>query len=80
MGHRDVSSRLEGLEDMFTGFDANELTDLFGDKQEIVEDDFDVDGEASKIEEPASKQGDVWLLGRHRLMCGDATKKKMWNG
>ena len=71
-----LAAELEGLEDMFTGFDANELTDLFGDKQEIVEDDFDVDGEASKIEEPASKQGDVWLLGRHRLMCGDATKKE----
>ena len=68
-----LAAELEDLEDIFTGFDANELTDLFGDKQEIVEDDFDVDGEANKIEEPVSKQGDVWLLGRHRLMCGDAT-------
>jgi len=35
-------------------------------------------------ETPVSKQGDIWLLGRHRLICGDATKaetyKKLLDG
>jgi site-specific DNA-methyltransferase (adenine-specific) len=35
--------------------------------QDIVEDDL------PEVIEPKSKLGDVWLLGRHRLMCGDST-------
>jgi len=27
-------------------------------------------------EEPITKPGDLWILGRHRLLCGDATKKE----
>ncbi len=57
-----------------TGFDSIELDALFKDslKEDIKEDDFDVDAELKK---PAlSKQGDVWLLGPHRLTCGDSTK------
>jgi hypothetical protein len=40
---------------------------------EIQEDDFDADAEAAKIKDPITKPGDVWQLGWHRLMCGDAT-------
>ena len=57
-----------------TGFDSIELNALFKDslKEYIKEDDFDVDAELKK---PAlSKQGDVWQLGPHRLVCGDSTK------
>jgi DNA modification methylase len=57
-----------------TGFDSIELDALFIDslKEDIKEDDFDVEAELKK---PAfSKQGDVWLLGPHRLVCGDSTK------
>jgi DNA modification methylase len=57
-----------------TGFDFIELNALFKDslKEDIKEDDFDVDAELKK---PAlSKQGDVWQLGPHRLVCGDSTK------
>lgn len=57
-----------------TGFDPAELDDLFKDslKDGIKDDDFDVDAELQK---PAlTKPGDVWLLGRHRLVCGDSTK------
>lgn len=57
-----------------TGFDPGELDDLFKDslKDQIKEDDFDVDSELKK---PAvSNLGDVWILGRHRLVCGDSTK------
>ena len=57
-----------------TGFDPGEIDDLFKDslKDGIKDDDFDVDAE---LEKPAvTKLGDIWLLGRHRLVCGDSTK------
>ena len=43
---------------------------------EVIEDDFDAEAEAEKIIEPVTKVGDVWLLGRHWVMCGDSTKKE----
>lgn len=42
----------------------------------IQEDDFDVDRELKKP--PVSKDGDVWLLGKHRLVCGDSTKEETY--
>jgi len=57
-----------------TGFDPAELDELFKDslKDGIHDDDFDVDAELQK---PAvAKLGDIWMLGRHRLVCGDSTK------
>src|SRR5690554_1865087 len=60
---------LEGLDALFTGFDTKELDDMFPDDTEVIEDDFDEE----PPEEPISKRGDMWLLGRHRLMCGDST-------
>ncbi|MGG1598488.1 site-specific DNA-methyltransferase [Paenibacillus naphthalenovorans] len=59
-----------------TGFTEDEITDLmtqFHVEEETDEDDFDPEAEASEIKEPITKRGDVWVLGRHRLMCGDAT-------
>lgn len=57
-----------------TGFDPAELDDLFKDsiKDGIHDDDFDVEAELKKP--PITKLGDVWTLGRHRLVCGDSTK------
>jgi DNA modification methylase len=57
-----------------TGFEPAEIDDLFKDsiKDKIKDDDFDVDAELQKPE--ISKQGDIWILGRHRLVCGDSTK------
>ena len=40
------------------------------------EDDFEAEGEAEKIKEPESKRGEIYQLGSHRLMCGDATSKE----
>ena len=39
----------------------------------ITEDDFDSEAEAAAIETPVTQPGDLWLLGKHRLMCGDST-------
>lgn len=57
-----------------TGFDAAEIEDLFSQvhDKDATDDDYDVN---KALEESAFvKPGDVWLLGRHRLLCGDATK------
>ena len=62
----------EAFDLSLTGFDEKELSDLFKDDANVQEDDFDVDAE---LEKPTfSKNGDVWTLGRHRLVCGDSTK------
>lgn len=61
-----------------TGFDPEELDDLFCDETQsgVKEDDFDVDAE---LENPTfSKTGDLWLLGEHRLICGDSTKPETY--
>lgn len=41
----------------------------------VTDDDFDADAVADTIVEPVTKLGDIWTLGRHRLMCGDSTDK-----
>ena len=62
-----------------TGFEPAELDALFKDslKDGIHYDDFDVDAELQKI--ALTKQGDVWKLGQHRLVCGDSTKADTFN-
>ncbi len=56
---------------LLTGFDENELAALFETGEEAKEDDFNVDAE---LEKPCfSKEGDIWQLGRHRIICGDST-------
>lgn len=62
-----------------TGFDAAEIDDLFKDtlKDGIKDDNFDVDAELK--EPPITKLGDVWTLGRHRLVCGDSTKAETFD-
>lgn len=59
-----------------TGFDEKELASFFDADNDVHEDDFDVDAELEKP--PATKTGDVWLLGRHRLVCGDSTKEETY--
>ena len=62
----------EDFDILLTGFDAAEIDDLFGKEKEAVEDDdYDL---TSALEKAAFVQrGDVWTVGRHRLVCGDAT-------
>lgn len=68
-----------GFDATITGFDAAEIETLFkGDAvaPDIKEDDFDIDKAAGEIKTPVSKHGDIWHIGKHRLMCGDSTKKE----
>ena len=62
-----------GFDIGMTGFDESELADLFGEEKEkgAKDDDFDL---TAALEKAAFVQrGDIWTIGRHRLMCGDAT-------
>ena len=78
-----LALELENLKELdfdmdLTGFDAAEIEDLFSKihDKEISDDDFDVD--AALGEDTISNQGDIWLLGRHRLICGDSTKAETY--
>ena len=56
-----------------TGFGEDEIADLFaGDgEKDIKDDDFDL---SAALEKAAFvERGDIWTVGRHRLVCGDAT-------
>ena len=59
-----------------TGFDESEIADLFETDSEVKDDDFDVDAELEKP--PVTKSGDLWLLGNHRLVCGDSTSEETY--
>ena len=58
-----------------TGFSSQEIEDLVLklDTVEPEDDDFDADKEYEEIQDPITKRGDIWILGDHRLMCGDST-------
>ena len=74
---------LEALEELgygleYTGFDEEELKALFSvaDENEAEQDDFDVDAE---LEKPAfSKPGDIWHIGKHKVICGDSTEENTY--
>lgn len=55
-----------------TGFGEDEIADLFaGDEKSAKDDDFDLTAALEKAS--FVERGDIWTVGRHRLMCGDAT-------
>ena len=65
-----------------TGFTDDELYKLFGEEKKAKDDDFDL---SAALEKAAFvKPGDIWTVGRHRLVCGDATSAddvaKLMNG
>ena len=68
-----VDLQKENFNTDLTGFEPPEVEQLFSKihNKDIKEDDFDVDEELKKPTK--SKLGDIWLLGRHRVVCGDST-------
>lgn len=71
------SLQAESFDVGLTGFDEKDIAELFaGEDGDAQDDDFDVDEELQKP--PVTKSGDVWLLGNHRLVCGDSTKEKTY--
>lgn len=68
--------KLEDFDTNLTGFDFDEVDEILKDVNGSKEDDFDVDSAYEEIEEPITKPGDVWILGKQRLMCGDSAQKE----
>ena len=64
----------EAFDIALTGFGDDEIADLFGgDKTDVEDDDYDL---TAALEKAAFvEKGDVWVVGRHRLVCGDATSE-----
>lgn len=59
----------------YTGFDEKELEELFGiDDKEVKDDDFDLTAALEKAS--FVERGDIWYVGKHKLMCGDATSSE----
>jgi len=58
-----------------TGYNDIQINNLLADFStvDVHEDNFDINSAIEEIKEPITKQGDVWQLGNHRLMCGDST-------
>ena len=63
----------EAFDVSLTGFDAKEITDLFKDADGTGAEDDDFDLSEALEKAAFVERGDVWTVGRHRLMCGDAT-------
>ena len=59
-----------------TGFSNDEIDDILKDIMGSNEDDFDLEEALEEIEEPITKVGDIWKLGKHRLLCGDSTQQE----
>lgn len=67
-----------------TGFDLDEIEKYLQDDEDIEEDTFNENEILEENARVVSKTGDLWILGNHRLLCGDATKieyiEKLMNG
>ena len=68
---KDISKLDFNLDSL--GFEKNELDDLIIDEVKGFTDD---DAVPDKPKKPKSKLGEIYQLGHHRLMCGDATKEE----
>ena len=67
----------EDFDVLLTGFDEAELSKLFDEGNDVKDDDFDVDAE---LEKPCfSKPGDIWHIGRHKVICGDSTDPETYS-
>ena len=61
-----------------TGFEPPEIDDILSNvhDKELSEDEFDVEEELNKP--TLSRHGDIWQLGKHRVICGDSTKAETY--
>ena len=74
----------EDFDISLTGFESEEIDKILNEYLDAEEDEFDIDEAIKEIQEPVTKIGDIWILGKHKLMCGDSTNKedvsKLMNG
>jgi DNA modification methylase len=63
----------ENFDLAITGFDADALAELMAGDEPDAEGQTDDDAVPEVAETPVSRPGDVWIMGQHRLLCGDST-------
>ncbi|HHX62469.1 MAG TPA: ParB N-terminal domain-containing protein [Epulopiscium sp.] len=63
----------EGYSLDLTGFDFSEAEKLMDEFKQETEENMEEETVPAPPENPITKRGDIWLLGKHRLMCGDST-------
>jgi site-specific DNA-methyltransferase (adenine-specific) len=65
--------QMEEFDLSLLGWSDDELAGLLPEVEELPPEDADADAVPEPPAEPITKPGDVWLLGKHRVMCGDST-------
>jgi DNA modification methylase len=65
--------QLDDFDLALTGFDDDEIAELLAGEETTTEGNTDEDAAPEVPVVPVSKPGDIWLMGKHRLLCGDST-------
>jgi DNA modification methylase len=65
--------QLDDFDLALTGFDDDEIAELLAGEETTTEGNTDEDAAPEVPVIPVSKPGDVWIMGKHRLLCGDST-------
>lgn len=71
---KDMLQQLSEEHDVAPWFDADDLAEILGTVEQLPSEGLtDADDVPDAPEEPITKPGDLWILGDHRLLCGDST-------
>jgi site-specific DNA-methyltransferase (adenine-specific) len=71
---KDMLQRLSEEHDIAPWFNADDLAEILGTVEQLPAEGLtDADDVPEAPEEPITKLGDLWVLGDHRLLCGDST-------
>jgi DNA modification methylase len=71
---KEMLQQLSEEHDIAPWFDADDLAEILGTVEELPAEGLtDADDVPEAPEEPITKPGDLWILGNHRLLCGDST-------
>lgn len=70
----EILKEFDPADAALAGFDAKEVADLLAEITEPEPFHTDPDDAPELPAEPTARLGDLWILGRHRILCGDSTK------
>jgi DNA modification methylase len=71
--------KLDDFDLSLTGFDDDELLEIMAGEETTSEGNTDEDAAPEVPVTPVSKSGDVWVMGQHRLLCGDSTDAESYD-